>query len=69
MAYVDLAGLPCLISVRKDAPNFIDLKLQGGRYPRDQHTLRGEGECGWEMGEGLWEGMTGKGIVDRIKSK
>jgi hypothetical protein len=44
------------------------LICQGGGYPREPHTLKEE-EWGWEGRGGLWERMTVKEAVNRIKSK
>ena len=67
VGYVHLAGLPvwpqwkrkCLDVQRFDVPGG-EAGGQGDTQ-EDPHQLREQEEGG--MGEGLWEGMTGRGVV------
>lgn len=52
MAYVPLAGLPCLASVGKDDPSLIGLTCQG---EKETQRKSGEGVKGRVVGRGHWE--------------
>jgi hypothetical protein len=58
MAYVLLAGLPCLASVKDDVSSFTEnWHVRVEAYPVGRRR-------GGEMGEGLWEGLTERGVSE-----